>query len=258
MRHRTTSLMQRWSNSDVSTVPCIPDVDEVVFFTSETTRMGACMSGQCSRDATSTARDLVPSAFFPLLSCDVAAEERAAKGARALAGDEREGREVGWELVEGAREATSAGKPAADEARPAVVLILHRKPIWARQRSWRSPGKALCGGRSERGTATLRRGAWSASPRASACRVRVRLQCLSRRHSPPVFFSTRPSSPFCYAIQGGVVGPTLPTRKLLLRPREGRWRPTPRRSLRKHLRPESSVIRCRLPVPGSPPFILGI
>jgi hypothetical protein len=66
MRSGTMCSIRCWRRAEVSTVRCIPDVEEVPFLSSETTQMRACISGQCSRGATSTARESEPSGDDPI------------------------------------------------------------------------------------------------------------------------------------------------------------------------------------------------
>lgn len=62
----TTAEMRCWSKGEVSTVRCIPLVEDVPFLSSDTTQMSACISGQCSRGATWTAYESSPVAREPI------------------------------------------------------------------------------------------------------------------------------------------------------------------------------------------------
>lgn len=108
-------------SGEVCTVRCMPAVDDVPFFLSDTTQIRACISGQCDCGATSTASESVPLASVPSRQAtkppksDRQAEPDPCRAMR----DSSEG-DCG-SSYSAARDATRAARPDADEASPAAV-----------------------------------------------------------------------------------------------------------------------------------------
>lgn len=130
IRSGTTCFIRCSSRVDVSTVRCMPAVLDVPFLSSDTTQMRAWISGQCSRGATSTARESEPSAAVPFSQATKPPNrERQAEPEPCRAMRESSEGEVG-SLYRAAREATRAANPAAEDASPAAVGKLLKEDMW--------------------------------------------------------------------------------------------------------------------------------
>lgn len=129
----TTCLIRCWSKAEVSTVRCIPVVEDVPFLASLTTQMSACMVGQWDWGATSTARESVPEGREPASQAtkppkrERQAEPEPRRATRessdgeAIEGlaEEEEGKVL--RPYNAAMDEVRAANPEAEEARPAAV-----------------------------------------------------------------------------------------------------------------------------------------
>ena len=145
MRSGTTCLMRCCSSGDVCTVRCIPAVDEVPFLASFTTQMSTCRSGQCSRGATSSASESLPSACWP--DCHATnppkSERHAEPLPRRAIRDSADWDSTSRRPYSSATEAASAANPDADDASPAAVGKLfseHRRRLYEESCSVSYPG----------------------------------------------------------------------------------------------------------------------